>query len=60
MKKDNRIKSIIKNEVNSSAIVSRNKLIDCADGDYSIWCDSDDEVNSNMCSFATWLIQQEG
>ena len=60
MQQDNRIKSIIKNEVNSSAVISRNKLIDCADGDYSIWCDSDDEVNSNMCSFATWLIQQEG
>ena len=59
MKKDKRIQCICKNEVNSSAVISRNRLIDLADGDYSIWCDSDDEMNLNMCSFATWLLHQE-
>jgi glycosyltransferase involved in cell wall biosynthesis len=59
MKKDDRIKYIAKNNQNSSAVFSRNKLIDLADGDYSIWVDSDDEVNTNICSFATWLLNQE-
>ena len=59
MKKDDRIKFIAENEINSSAVISRNKLIDLADGDYSIWVDSDDEVNTNICSFATWLLNQE-
>lgn len=53
------LKEIQINEVNSSAVISRNKLIDLADGDYSIWCDSDDYVNTNMCSMATYLLHEE-
>jgi glycosyltransferase involved in cell wall biosynthesis len=59
MKKDSRIKKIQVNEKNSSAVISRNRLIEMADGDYAIWVDSDDEVNTNICSFATWLLHQE-
>ena len=56
---DKRIKCIEINEKNSSAVITRNKLIDLSDGDYSIWVDADDEVNVNMCSFAKWLLQKK-
>lgn len=58
-KKYPQIKKIQINQVNSSAVISRNKLIDLADGDYSIWCDSDDLVNDNLCAFATFMLHKE-
>ena len=57
--KDERIKQILINKINSSALISRNRLIDAADGDYIIWVDADDEVNDNICAFSTWLLNKE-
>lgn len=56
MQKDKRIQCVTKNQKNSSAVYSRMRLIDFADGEYSIWVDADDQINTNFCSMANWLL----
>lgn len=52
-----KIRRVARHAENQSAACTRMDLIDMADGDYAIWVDADDEISTNFCSCAAYMLR---